>query len=202
MLDTYGRKYIDKIFNKTASYFLKLKIKPNDITLIALILGVVASIFFYFDKNLISITLLWISGYLDAVDGAMARKSKSITKTGTLLDICFDRIVEIIFILVFALKYDNSVFALLCLTCAIVMSMSVFLTSGMLIENTGKKSFHYQAGLMERTEGFIMFTLMIIFNKYVKELSFLYAALILFTASQRLISSINILEGVNEENTY
>ncbi len=52
---------------------------------------------------------------------------------------------------------------------------------------------------MERTEGFIMFTLMIIFNKYMKELSFFYAALILFTAGQRLISSINILEGTNEK---
>jgi CDP-diacylglycerol--glycerol-3-phosphate 3-phosphatidyltransferase len=202
MLDTHARKYIDKSFNKTASYFLRLNIKPNDITLFALILGIGASIVLYFDKHLISIILLWISGYLDAVDGAMARKSKSITKTGTLLDICFDRVVEIIFIIVFALKYENSVFALLCLACAIVLSMSVFLTSGMLIENTGKKSFHYQAGLMERTEGFIMFSLMIIFNKYMKELSFLYAALILFTAGQRLVSSIKILEDVSEKNKY
>nr|WP_312578446.1 CDP-alcohol phosphatidyltransferase family protein [Sedimentibacter sp.] len=199
MLDTYGRKYIDKFFNKTADYFLKRNLKPNDITVIALILGVSASVFFYFENYLVSIILLWVSGYLDAVDGAMARKNKSITKTGTLLDICFDRIVEIIFIIVFALKHANAVFALLCLACTIVLSMSIFLTSGMLIENKGKKSFYYQAGLMERTEGFIMFTLMIIFNKYMKELSFFYAALILFTAGQRLISSINILEGTNEK---
>jgi len=200
MLDTYGRKYIDKFFDKTANFFFDLKLKPNDITVIALILGVGASIFFYFEKHFMSIILLWISGYLDAVDGAMARKKRSITKTGTLLDICFDRIVELSFIFAFALKHDDAVFALLCLTCAIVMSMSVFLTSGMLIENTGKKSFHYQAGLMERTEGFIMFTLMILFNKYMKELSFLYAALIFFTAGQRLISSINILEEENEKS--
>ncbi len=101
MLDTYGRKYIDKFFNKTADYFLKRNLKPNDITVIALILGVLASVFFYFENYLVSIILLWVSGYLDAVDGAMARKNKSITKTGTLLDICFDRIVEIIFILSF-----------------------------------------------------------------------------------------------------
>lgn len=202
MLDTYGRKYIDKFFNKTADFLIKIKFRPNDITIIALILGVGASVLYYFENYLISIVLLWVSGYLDAVDGAMARKNKSITKTGTLLDICFDRIVEIVFIIVFALKHDDSVFSLLCLTCSVVISMSIFLTSGMLIENKGKKSFHYQAGLMERTEGFIMFTLMIIFNSHTKELSFLYSSLILFTAGQRLISAIKILEDVDEKNKY
>jgi CDP-diacylglycerol--glycerol-3-phosphate 3-phosphatidyltransferase len=78
------------------------------------------------------------------------------------------------------------------------MSMSVFLTSGMLIENTGRKSFHYQAGLMERTEGFIMFTLMILFNRYMIYMTFLYAILIAFTVFQRLRESIKILEEKNE----
>lgn len=199
MLDTYGRKYIESFFNKTAKFFLELKLKPTHVTYIALILGLGASVCFYFEKHFISIVLLWVSGYLDAVDGAMARKSKSITKTGTLLDICFDRIVELSFVIVFALKHIDAVFALLCLTCSIVMSMSIFLTSGMLIENTGKKSFHYQAGLMERTEGFIMFTLMVVFNRYMRELSFIYAALIMFTAGQRLLNSIKILEDGNEK---
>jgi len=199
MLDTYGRKYLDKVFNKTAEVLLNLKLKPTQITFIALLFGILASICFYAEKHFMSIALLWFSGYLDAVDGAMARKSKSITKTGTLLDICFDRIVELSFIISFALKHAGAVFALLCLTCSIVMSMSIFLTSGMLIENTGKKSFHYQAGLMERTEGFIMFTIMIVLNKYMKEITFLYAVLILFTVGQRLLNAIQILEGDNEK---
>jgi CDP-diacylglycerol--glycerol-3-phosphate 3-phosphatidyltransferase len=200
MLDTYGRKYLDKFFNKTANFFLELNVKPNDITILALLLGILASLCFYFNKNFEAIVILWISGYLDAVDGAMARKSKSISKVGTLLDISFDRIVELSFIIVFALKHSDAVFALLCLTCAIVMSMSVFLTSGMLLENSGKKSFHYQAGLMERTEGFVMFTLMIIFKIFMKEIAFIYALLILFTAIQRLLNAIKILEDKSEKS--
>lgn len=198
MLDTYGRKYMDKYFNGTAGFLLKLKLTPTKVTVIALVLGLCAGLLYYFDKIFLSIALLWISGYLDAVDGAMARKSKAVTKTGTLLDIFFDRVVELAFILVFALKHEDAVFALLCLTCTIVLSMSVFLTSGMLIENTGKKSFHYQAGLMERTEGFIMFTIMILLNRYMSYMTFLYAALIAFTVFQRLRESIKILEGKNE----
>lgn len=199
MLDTYGRKYMDRYFNHTADFLLNLNLKPTQITVMAFILGIVASINYYYGNIFISTMFLWISGYLDAVDGAMARKSKSITRTGTLLDIFFDRVVELTFIVIFALKHKNAVFALLCLACSIVMSMSVFLTSGMLIENTGKKSFHYQAGLMERTEGFIMFTIMIVFNAFMKQITFIYAALIIFTAFQRLIESIRVLEEQNEK---
>ncbi len=85
------------------------------------------------------------------------------------------------------------------LACTIILSMTVFLTSGMLLENTGIKSFHYQAGLMERTEGFIMFTFMIIFYSYMKILAFIYAVLILYTAVQRLYMAIKVLGGNNEK---
>ena len=194
MLDTYGRKYLDKYFVNTAALLINLKLKPTHVTIMALLTGISASLFYYFDNIIISMLLLWFSGFLDAVDGTMARKSKLITKTGTLLDICFDRVVELVFIIIFALKHIDATFALLCLTSTIVLSMSVFLTSGMMLDNKGKKSFHYQAGLMERTEGFIMFTIMMTLNSLMKEISFIYAALILFTAVQRLIQAINALE--------
>lgn len=198
MLDTYGRKYVDKYINRTSDFFLKLKLKPIQVTFSALILGLCASTAYYFGYRFLSIAFLWISGYMDAVDGAMARNSRNVTKTGTLLDIFFDRVVELAFIMIFALKHEDAVFALLLLTCTIVMSISVFLTSGMLIENKSKKSFHYQAGLMERTEGFIMFTFMILFSKYILQITFLYAVLIAFTVFQRLRESIKILEDKNK----
>lgn len=199
MLDTYGRKYLDKYFEHTAAFFISKKLKPTHITFIALFLGILASAVYYFNYILLSIILLWFSGFLDAVDGAMARKMQSITKTGTLLDICFDRVVELVFIVVFAIKHHTAVFALLCLTCAIVLSMTVFLTSGMLLENKSKKSFHYQAGLMERTEGFIMFTIMMSLNSFMSEITYIYAALILFTAGQRLLEAVKNLEDANEK---
>ncbi len=199
MLDTHCRKYLDTYFDKASKYLINLNFKPTQITCIALIMGTLASFVYYFDNILLAIILLWFSGFLDALDGTMARKTNSITKTGTLLDICFDRMVELIFIIIFALKHQNSTFALLCLTCAIVLSMSVFLTSGMLLENKGKKSFHYQAGLMERTEGFIMFTIMMILNSFMKEIAFIYAGLVLFTALQRLLQAIRVLEVVYEK---
>ncbi len=199
MLDTYGRKYIDKLFDKGADLFLGMKLKPTHITLLAALTGIIGAVAFSFGNFLLSILLLWFSGYLDATDGAMARKSGQTSPVGTLLDIWLDRLVELSYIIAFATQCKESTFCLLLLACAIVLSMTVFLTSGMLIENTGMKSFHYQAGLMERTEGFIMFTIMIIFHPYMKILACVYAILILYTAIQRLHMAMKVLGGNNEK---
>lgn len=199
MLDTNCRKYFDRTFNKGAIIFLNVGLKPTHITIIAALIGIIGAIAFGYDKMILAILLLWISGYLDAVDGAMARKSNQTSPVGTLLDIWLDRVVEISYIVAFSIKCSDANFSLLLLVCTIVLSMTVFLTSGMLIENKGIKSFHYQTGLMERSEGFIMFTIMMIFYQYMKVLAFIYALLILYTAIQRLVISIKVLGGSGDE---
>ncbi len=199
MLDTRGRKYFDKIFDKSGRSFLKIGLMPTHITIIAAMVGMVGAISFSFDKFILSIILLWISGFLDAVDGSMARQGGKVSAVGTLLDIWLDRLVEISYIISFAMVCNEATFALMILACTIILSMTVFLTSGTLIENTGIKSFHYQAGLMERTEGFIMFTFMIIFYHHMKILAIVYAMLILYTAMQRLYIAIKVLGGNSEK---
>ena len=42
--------------------------------------------------------------------------------------------------------------------------MTIFLTVGALAQNNGMKSFRYQAGLAERSEGFICFSFMILLS--------------------------------------
>ena len=105
MLDTHARKYVNPFIEKGADFFIRLKLTPNNVTVLALLLGIATSLFVYFDMGLIGVILLWISGYLDAVDGAMARKMKKTSSFGTLMDITFDRIVEISIILALGLKF-------------------------------------------------------------------------------------------------
>lgn len=193
MLDTYCRKYFDGAIHRTAKLFLKMRLRPTQVTVGAAIIGVGAAFAYGMEMPIPSVLFLWLSGGLDAVDGAMARLGRQVSPVGTLLDIFFDRVVELSFIIAFALRHQEAVFNLLILACAIVLSMTVFLTSGNLLENTGVKSFRYQAGLMERTEGFIMFTIMILLDSYMGITALLYALLIYFTAGQRLISAIHEL---------
>ena len=198
MLDTHARRYVDRYFDKTADFLLRRSLTPTKVTVVALFAGVGGGVSYYAGFPVLAIVLLWFSGYLDAVDGAMARKSQAMTKVGTLLDIFFDRVVEVSFLIAFGLRFPEALPMLLLLSCSFILSMTVFLASGMLLENTGKKTFYYQAGLMERTEGFIMFTLMILFGSQMAYLAGAYALLVVFTVFQRLFESMKALEEKDE----
>ncbi|MEH6991973.1 CDP-alcohol phosphatidyltransferase family protein [Neobacillus drentensis] len=97
----------------------------------------------------------WVSGFLDAVDGSMARYSKSSSAWGTVLDVTFDRVVETGILVALALRHPepNILFLFLLLAISIVFTMTIFLTVGALSEKETYKSFYYQPGLAERTEG-------------------------------------------------
>lgn len=193
MLDTHARKYVEPFISKGAKFFLKLKLTPNNVTIIALVVGISTSLFIYLDMKVLAIITLWVSGYLDAVDGNMARSSNKTSLFGTLMDITFDRIVEISMILVFGLKMIDVRLNLMILLSSILMSMTIFLTVGALTDKKGMKSFYYQAGVAERSEGFILFTLMILFQSYIGMIANLFSIVVLFTAIQRLLEAKKIL---------
>lgn len=195
MLDTYGRKYVNPLINLGAKAFLKLKFTPNLVTVIALITGILAAFLNFYGNIIIALLLLWISGYLDSVDGAMARKLGLTTPFGTLLDITFDRLVELSIIISIALKYENTRIYLLFLLCSILISMTIFLTVGALSKNNGVKSFRYQAGVAERTEGFIMFSLIMCLEGNYKIITInIFTIIILITIFQRIIEAKKLLK--------
>ena len=194
MLDTHARKYVNPIIELGAEFLLKLKLTPNNVTILALLLGVSTSIFLYFDMQIIAVTLLWVSGYLDAVDGAMARRSNSSSSFGTLLDIVSDRIVEVSIVLVLGLKFVDVRYNLIVLTVCILMSMTIFLTVGALSEKKGVKSFYYQAGVVERSEGFIFFSLMILIPSYLGIITNIFSILIIITAIKRFLEAKRLLD--------
>ena len=194
MLDTHARKYVNPIIELGAKFLLKLKLTPNNVTILALLLGISTSIFLYFDMQVVAVIVLWISGYLDAVDGAMARRSNSSSSFGTLLDIVSDRIVEVSIVLVLGIKFVDLRYNFIVLTACILMSMTIFLTVGALSEKKGVKSFYYQAGVAERSEGFIFFSLMILFPSYLRIITNIFSILIIVTAIQRFLEAKRLLD--------
>ncbi len=192
MLDTHARGYFNILFQGLAKLLLSLHLKPLHVTFLALITGLIGAFSFYIGFHIISLILLWCSGLFDALDGEMARQSKLQSKKGALLDLLFDRVVEIAFI--FSFINTASILSLLSLSCTIILSMTVFLTVGAMSEKQSKKSFYYQAGLIERTEAFILFSLMIIFSTYSTYIAYLFSILILITVLQRLKEALQILK--------
>lgn len=194
MLDTYGRKYFQKFIEVGANLGIKFGFSANNITIFALFLGVISGVINYFYSPFLSVIILWLSGYFDAVDGTIARKTKSSSDFGTVMDITFDRIVEGSIIISMALKYSSLAVSLVILTVCIVLSMTVFLTTGMLAEKKGEKTFYYQAGLAERTEGFIMLSLIMLMGEKSLIIINLFIIMILITIIQRFLEAKKILK--------
>lgn len=117
----------------------------------------------------------------------MPRLSGKSSMFGAVLDVSGDRVVELGFVWALALRHPDCLLPLLGLVSCILLSMTVFLTTGMLAQNNTQKSFYYPAGLMERTEGFVLFSLMALFQAYLAPIIWVFAGLILFTVIQRLL---------------
>ncbi|MDE4083537.1 CDP-alcohol phosphatidyltransferase family protein [Planococcus maritimus] len=192
MLDTYARKYVQPAVDKTADYLLGKGWTADGVTKTAFAIGLSSGVFIYLNQPALALIALWLSGFLDVVDGTMARKTKP-SPWGTLLDISFDRLVEISVILGLAFRFPDSMWALLLLSASIIVAMTVFLTVGALSEKQGMKSFYYQAGLAERTEGFILFSFMIVFTPYLTAITLLFIAVQIFTIFQRMAEAKRIL---------
>ncbi|ANU17181.1 CDP-alcohol phosphatidyltransferase [Planococcus maritimus] len=192
MLDTYARKHVQPAVDKTADCLLKKGWTANGVTKTAFAIGFSSGLFIYLGHPILALVALWLSGFLDVVDGTMARKTKP-SPWGTLLDISFDRLVEISVILGLAFRFPDSMWALLLLSASIIVAMTIFLTVGALSEKQGVKSFYYQAGLAERTEGFILFTLMIALSSYLTVITLLFVAIQIFTIVQRMAEAKRIL---------
>lgn len=197
MLDTHGRNTVQPLITMTASFFLKIGLKANHVTFIAFIVGILASVFVYFGEPIIGVVILWLSGFLDAVDGSMARYSKSSSAWGTVIDVTFDRIVEAGILVALALRNQDPKILLLFLflAIAIIFTMTIFLTVGALSEKESYKSFYYQPGLAERTEGFILFSLMVLFQSHLSFWTIVFLIVEILTGLQRLLEAYRILRN-------
>jgi archaetidylinositol phosphate synthase len=185
VLDTHARKYVQPFIETAASSLLKAGLTANQVTIISFVIGISSGVLFYFGSPILAVIVLWFSGFLDALDGTMARKTKT-SPWGTVMDVTFDRLVEISVILGVAFKYPDVQWALLLLSVSIIFSITVFLTVGAVSEKRGMKSFYYQAGLAERTEGFILFSLMMLLPDHVLLMTLLFFVVEVFTGLQRL----------------
>jgi len=93
----YQNNFTRKVSVYITKLFLYTSIGPNQVTLIAVLVGIIAGIFFLFGKEAYSITgafLLQIWLVFDCVDGEIARYRKQESITGVYLDMMLDGFLE------------------------------------------------------------------------------------------------------------
>jgi archaetidylinositol phosphate synthase len=173
---------VDPIAKATVKFF-----SPQIITLLAVLSGISIIPALVFDEIPIACALLVVSGYLDVLDGTVARLKSKSTPMGTMLDIVGDRIVEFAVILGLYLvdpigRGTTSLFML----GSILICVTSFLVVGIFTANESKKGFHYSPGLIERFEAFLFFFAMILFPDAFNALGIIFSILVCFTALVRV----------------
>ncbi|MDN3505230.1 MAG: CDP-alcohol phosphatidyltransferase family protein [Rhabdochlamydiaceae bacterium] len=188
MIDSrFREKYQAVLINPLLRVNWIAKVKPSRVSFIALCFGLLSALFIAFGYSYLACALLIFSGYLDTLDGSIARAFEKVSPSGAALDIFFDRCVE--FAIILGLFYVNSqVRGALCLIMlgSILLCITSFLVVGIFEQNESEKSFHYSVGIMERTEAFIFFCAMILLPSLFVYLSITFSMLVLITALIRI----------------
>ncbi|WP_214824073.1 CDP-alcohol phosphatidyltransferase family protein [Exiguobacterium algae] len=192
MLDTYGSRWVQPVIERGADRLLKWKFTPNEVSLLGGIIGISVGLFIYNDMHWTAVALLWLSGLFDVLDGTMARRSRT-SGFGTVLDLVLDRFVELSVVIALALRYPEFMPIFLLLVGSFVVAMTLFLAVGASSSRRSEKTFYYQPGIIERTECFILFTLMILFPNWVGGIALLFLLLEVVTITQRFIEAKRIL---------
>jgi len=187
MLDSFGRHWIEKPVKGITSVLVKTGVRPDHLTILAGVAGgfsawLVSQGFLY-----AAVSVLWISGGLDVLDGALARAKSSSSQSGALLDMIVDRMVEAFFLVGVAVLDSRMVWPVMGFLISVIFNFSTFLAAGALIANSGKKSMHYDPGLMERTETFIVLTATALCVPFRVPILWGSVLLIVFTGIRRFI---------------
>lgn len=188
MIEAYAKPLYQKLCLDSA---LRLGVirraTPNFLTMISLLCGLCVMPALYFAKPLLATLLLLTSGYLDSLDGALARASDNSSSLGTVFDIMADRTVECAVVLgLFLVAPDARGLLCLVMLASMLICISSFLVVGIFTPNNSEKSFHYSPGLMERPEAFVFFIAMMWLPAYFSLLAATFAILVFYTGVNRI----------------
>jgi phosphatidylglycerophosphate synthase len=163
------------------------KTEPLALTFLATCFGLLTLPLIMLGSKLLAIMTLAFSGYLDSLDGALARAQKKTSSLGAVCDIFSDRVVELC-VLLGLYFYEPATRSLGCLLMlgSCYLCITSFLVVGIFSQNDSKKSFYYSPGIMERAEAFVFFGAMIVWPKLFFSLALLFTLLVTLTFSLRL----------------
>jgi len=116
---------VRKIFAPFVELLVKLRINPNFLSFLGLILSLFTA-YLYKEGNLrLGGLFVLISGIFDAVDGEVARRMKKSSSKGALLDSTLDRISEFILFGGLLLHFSKDFFPFIVLYLSLLFSVTV-----------------------------------------------------------------------------
>jgi len=185
MIDSYYRDS----FQRWCVDPVAQRIRPHPlwITGLGLIFGLASALSIVLGMRLSALCFLSLSGYCDVLDGSVARYQKMSSPLGATLDLVSDRVVE--FVLLFAFFLVDPAgrgVASMVFFGSIYLCIASFFSVSMFTAGESEKSFVYSPGLIERSETFIVFALMLLFPAQFVWIAYIYSGAVFLTSALRL----------------
>ncbi|MCL7394593.1 MAG: CDP-alcohol phosphatidyltransferase family protein [Thaumarchaeota archaeon] len=194
------RKLEEEVFEKFSAGFIerlsRFRIKPMIITVLAFITALVSAAFYYLGAVIsasyfLAVVFLALSGFFDAVDGAVARRLKMTSDLGAFLDSVFDKLGEAaIYIAIIASEAVSVFWGALALTSSLMVSYVRHRAEPLGVDLKG-------VGFMERAERTILLIIATIITPFIKQAlevsMILIAVLAMMTVAWRMLYAIQAL---------
>ncbi|MCS7125305.1 MAG: CDP-alcohol phosphatidyltransferase family protein [Aigarchaeota archaeon] len=204
----WKRSIEDKILNYLSSslvnFLSSINVKPIHLTFSSFILALLSSILYYFSRD-ISILFyfaglsLLLSGLLDALDGAVARRKKMESISGAFLDSTLDKIGEsAIFISLTSAEVVTPLWGTAALASSILVSYTRSRAESLGVDLKG-------VGLMERAERIILISIASFIEPSIKgslNIALIILTLLsLITITHRIIYSVKRFKNIEAQSS-
>ncbi len=185
------RRQIKRVIEPLAKTLAQLKVSANFITMLGLIFAIV----YYFEimrsNTTLGIIFLVFSALMDAIDGEVARVSKTVSPLGSFLDSTLDRIEDILYISAFIFLGFSSYLVAIAVGLSLTISYIRAKAESLGLKMEGR-------GIIERGERiifvFVILLLYIIVSKQVSlYLFYLFMLLTAITVIQRFYAVYSLL---------
>ncbi len=207
----YQIKFLSDSYYRVVDYFISHNIPPNTLSLIGFLCLLGTAFLIAIGMVHFPIWFSWpvqfliiIGGFLDAIDGEVARKTNNETLVGAFLDSNLDRLSDAVIIL--SLIYGGLVdflhgFIILFLVIMISYTRSCAENHGVKMKGVGLMERHIRiiylliATIIESWVYFIVFLIYgIEFDLIFRILMWIFTGLLIYTLAQRLIFGYNTLK--------
>jgi len=188
MLNTHERfTYQSRLLNPLLHWPIWQKIHPHTITIAGCLVGMAIWPLLMMHWTVLAVIALLLTGFLDTLDGAIARYYRLTSPQGAALDIFCDRIVEFsIFMGLYEVDPETRALPVLVMLGCVMLCVTSFLVVSIFSTSDACKSFSYSPGLVERPEAFGFFFMMIFWPSFFTPLTWIFSLLVLLTALIRL----------------
>ena len=168
-------------------YALLLPVPAWAYTLFSVWMGGVCLLCLISHQPVFAVFALLLSALFDCIDGTVARAKQQVHPFGTLLDFICDRIVEFLVLYgLFLVDPQNRAQGTILMLGSLILCYISFLGVAIYTPNQSHKGMHYSEGLIERTEAFVCFIVMILVPSTFGALSLVFASTVTLTALWRV----------------